>query len=72
MWKNKDLYTGISVIPYDGGSYKQAPFEDCTKEKFDEMVKHLHAIDITKVKEVNDNTALTDQVACAGGACTIE
>lgn len=71
MWKNKDLYTGISVIPYDGGTYKQAPFEDCTKEKFDEMVKHLHAIDITKVREHDDNTALTEQLACAGGNCEV-
>jgi ribonucleoside-diphosphate reductase alpha chain len=72
MWKNKDTYTGISVIPYDGGSYKQAPFEDCTKEKFEELVSHLHAIDLTKVKEEDDNTALTDQAACAGGACEVQ
>lgn len=71
MWKNRDLYTGISVIPYDGGTYKQAPFEDCTKEMFDELVTHLHAIDITKVREHDDHTALTDQVACAGGLCLV-
>lgn len=71
MWKNKNLYTGISVLPYDGGSYKQAPFEDCTKEKFDEMVSHLHAIDLTKVKEIDDNTTLTDQAACSGGLCEV-
>jgi ribonucleoside-diphosphate reductase alpha chain len=71
MWKNKDIYTGISVIPYDGGSYKQAPFEDCTKEQFDEMVSHLHTIDLTKVLEHDDNTSLTDQQACAGGACLV-
>jgi ribonucleoside-triphosphate reductase len=69
MWKNKDLYTGISVLPYNGGTYKQAPFEDFTKEKFDEMITHLHSIDLKKVKEVDDNTALTDQAACSGGVC---
>jgi ribonucleoside-diphosphate reductase alpha chain len=69
MWKNKDFYTGISVLPYNGGTYKQAPFEDCTEEVFNEMVSHLHAIDLKKVKEVDDNTALTDQAACAGGLC---
>jgi ribonucleoside-diphosphate reductase alpha chain len=69
MWKNREFYTGISVLPYDGGTYKQAPFENCSKEKFEEMVSHLHAIDLTKVKEVDDNTSLTDQAACAGGAC---
>jgi ribonucleoside-diphosphate reductase alpha chain len=72
MWKNKDTYTGISVIPYDGGSYKQAPFTDCTKEEYENLVSHLHAIDLTKVKEEDDNTALTDQAACAGGACEVK
>jgi ribonucleoside-diphosphate reductase alpha chain len=72
MWKNKEFYTGISVIPYDGGSYKQAPFTDCTKEEFDTMVSHLHSIDLSKVKEVDDNTALSDQAACAGGGCEVQ
>ena len=72
MWKNRDSYTGISVLPYDGGTYIQAPFEDITKEKFDEMASHLHSIDLTQVQEIEDNTALQDQAACAGGACEIE
>ncbi len=72
MWDNREYYTGISVLPYDGGTYIQAPFEDITKEKFDEMVQHLHSVDLTQVREVEDNTALQDQAACAGGACEIE
>ena len=35
------------------------------------MSKHLHNIDLTKVKELDDNTSLNDQVACAGGACSV-
>lgn len=69
MWKNKDNYTGISVLPYDGGSYKQPPFEDITEGEFNDMVKHLHAIDLTKVIEQEDNTAARDEIACAGGVC---
>ena len=72
MWENRNHYTGISVLPYDNGTYVQAPFEDCTKEVFDEMAKHLHAIDLTKVKEEDDNTNLNDQQACAGNACEIQ
>lgn len=71
MWKNKDMYTGISVLPYDGGSYIQAPFEDCNIDTFNEMVNHLHSIDLKKVMEDDDNTTLTEQAACAGGACEI-
>jgi ribonucleoside-diphosphate reductase alpha chain len=71
MWENKETFNGLSVLPYFGGSYTQAPFEDITKEKFDEMAKHLHNIDLSKVVEFDDNTALMDQAACAGGACEI-
>ena len=72
MWDNRDSYTGISVLPYNGGTYVQAPFEDCTRETFEEMEKHLHDIDLSQVHEYDDNTALTEQAACAGGACEIK
>jgi len=71
MWENKDTFNGLSVLPYFGGSYTQSPFEDITKEKFEEMAQHLHGIDLSKVVEFSDNTALMDQAACAGGACEI-
>ena len=71
MWENKETFNGLSVLPYFGGSYTQAPFEDITKEQFDEMVKHLHGIDLSEVVEFSDETALMDQAACAGGACEI-
>ena len=71
MWKNKDTFNGLSVLPYDNGSYTQAPFEDTTKEKFLEMEKHLNNIDLTKVIETSDETNLQDQAACAGGNCEI-
>ena len=71
MWDNRDYYNGISVLPYDGGTYKQAPFEDITKERFEELMVSLSDIDLTKVIETEDNTKLTEQAACAGGACEI-
>ena len=72
MWNNKDHYNGLSVLPYDNGSYVQAPFTDCTKEEYEEMMKHLHNIDLSKVVEMDDNTTLKEQAACAGGACEIK
>jgi ribonucleoside-diphosphate reductase alpha chain len=71
MWDNKETFNGLSVLPYFGGSYTQAPFEDITEEQFNELASHLHAIDLTKVIELQDNTDLTDQAACAGSACEI-
>ena len=71
MWKNRNTYNGLSVLPYDGGTYIQAPFEDITKAKYDEMTKTLQEIDLTKVVEDTDNTDLSGELACAGGSCEI-
>jgi len=71
MWENRNTFNGLSVLPYFGGSYKQAPFEDITEEQFNEMATHLHNIDLSQIVEFSDDTALMDQAACAGGACEI-
>ena len=71
MWDNRESYNGLSVLPYNGGTYKQAPFEDITKDQFNEMIKHMIDIDLTKVIEIDDNTNLKGEVACGGGACEV-
>jgi ribonucleoside-triphosphate reductase (thioredoxin) len=72
MWENRDAYNGLSVLPYDGGTYIQAPFEDCTKERYEEMLKSLSNVDLSRVVELDDNTDLSGELACAGGACEIK
>lgn len=71
MWVNRDHYNGISVLPYDNGTYVQAPFEDITKERYEELVTHLKEIDLSKVVELQDDTSLQDQAACSGASCEI-
>jgi len=71
MWNNRNDYNGLSVLPYDGGTYTQAPFEDITKEKYEEMMKYLKDIDLSQVTELQDNTDLSGELACAGGSCEI-
>ena len=71
MWENRNHYNGLSVLPYDGGTYTQAPFEDITKEKYDEMMKTLTEVSLSNVTEIEDNTDLSGELACAGGACEI-
>jgi len=72
MWQNRDVYNGLSVLPYDNGSYKQAPFEDITKEQYEELVSKLTDVDLSKVIEVGDNTNLSGELACSGPeGCTI-
>ena len=72
MWENREFYNGLSVLNYDGGSYTQAPFEDITKEKYDQLMETLHVVDLSNVVELDDNTDLTGELACAGGACEIK
>ena len=71
MWNNRKYYNGLSVLPYSNHTYKQAPFEDCTEEDFERLVKTLTNVDLTKVIELQDNTNLSGELACANGSCEI-
>jgi len=71
MWENRKHYNGLSVLPYNGGTYQQAPFEDCDEQTYNTMMNSLTSVDLTKVIELQDNTNLSGEVACAGGACEI-
>ncbi|EGD82991.1 ribonucleoside-triphosphate reductase [Salpingoeca rosetta] len=66
MWHNRDAYNGLCVLPYSGHTYKQAPFEECSKATYDELMTHITAIDLREVKEDQDGTSLQLTLACAG------
>ena len=72
MWENREHYNGLSVLPYDGGNYVQAPFEDISASTYTEMLKDLEEIDLTQIIETDDETNLAGELACAGGACEIK
>jgi len=72
MWDNQQVYNGLSVLPYWGGSYKQSPFEDLTKEQYEERLVTLKPIDLTKVTELDDMVEFTQIASCAGGACEVQ
>lgn len=71
MWENRQYYNGLSVLPFSDHTYKQAPFEDCTQEEYERLFKSLTSIDLTQVIELDDDTDLSGELACAGGACEI-
>ena len=71
MWDNREHYNGLSVLPYNGGTYTQAPFEDITKKKFEQLVKLLQDVNLENVMESSDETDLSGELACAGGSCEI-
>jgi ribonucleoside-triphosphate reductase (thioredoxin) len=75
MWNNKDYYNGISLLDFNGGTYPQMPFEDITKEQYEELnaklAEKIKSFEITDVKEEEDFTDLKGESACAGGACEV-
>ena len=71
MWNNREHYNGLSVLPYFGHTYKQAPFEDITEQEYTTRLNALHTLDLTKVVELDDTVEFGQVVACAGGACEI-
>jgi ribonucleoside-triphosphate reductase len=71
MWDNRKHYNGLSVLPFDGGTYTQAPFEDIDEGTYINRLQHLTDINLKNVIETEDNTDLSGELACAGGACEI-
>jgi ribonucleoside-triphosphate reductase len=71
MWENRDNFTALSVLPFDGGSYIQAPFEDITEEEYNERVKILHNINLDDVVEFSDDTNLQGEAACSSNGCEV-
>ena len=72
MWENRNHFNGISVLPYDGGTYQQAPFEDITEERYHELMASLSGVDLSLVIEANDETNLTGEIACGAGGCEVK
>lgn len=71
MWENREIYGGISLLPYDGGNYQQAPFEECTIDTYNKYMNLVKDVDLTRIVENEDNTTKTETVACSGGVCEL-
>ena len=71
LWNNREKFNGMSVLPYDGGNYKNAPFETITEEEFNRIMPFTEGIELDKIKEMEDNTTLSSELACSGGECVV-
>ena len=72
VWKNFDEVSGVSFLPYDGGTYRQAPYEDCTKEQYEELLSKMPAtINWEDLIEDDDNVEGAQTLACTAGHCEI-
>lgn len=73
MWKEKETFNGLSCLPYDDNehTYIQAPFTVCDKETYEEMMKHLTKVDLTRIIENQDETDLAGEIACGPSGCEV-
>ena len=70
-WDHFDEISGVSYLPYDGGTYRQAPYEECTEEQYKELKARVPSINWKDLKEVTDNVEGAQMLACAAGVCEI-
>ena len=74
VWNHLDSISGISFLPFSDHTYRQAPYQDCTKEEYEEMVSKLpNEIDWSELAnyEVEDQTSGTQTFACSGDSCEV-
>jgi ribonucleoside-diphosphate reductase alpha chain len=72
VWKHFDELSGVSFLPWDGGTYRQAPYEECSKQDYDEMLLRMPPdIDWDSLVEHDDNVEGAQTLACVAGHCEI-
>jgi ribonucleoside-triphosphate reductase len=72
-WDNWDILSGISLLPYDNGTYRQAPYTAVSGTKYKELAKAMPKVDwsVFASYEVTDTTTGSQELACTGGVCEI-
>jgi ribonucleoside-diphosphate reductase alpha chain len=71
VWNHFDEMTGVSFLPYDNGTYRQAPYTTCTKQEYEELKVRMPTINWFDLKENTDNVEGSQMLACTSGACEI-
>ena len=70
-WENFSEISGVSYLPYDGGTYRQAPYEECTEQEYNELKAKIPTINWLDLKENTDNVEGAQMLACTAGVCEI-
>ena len=72
VWEHFDEISGISFLPWDGGSYKQAPYEEIDEATYNQLLAKMPAtIEWEQFVEFDDNVEGAQQLACSSGVCEI-
>jgi len=70
-YRNFNTISGVSYLPYDTGSYRQAPYEGIGKVKYGDLSKELPALSFEGFREDVDSTTASQELACVGGVCEL-
>ena len=72
VYKHFDEVTGVSFLPMDGGTYRQAPYEECTEEDYKKLLdQQPSGIDWDNFQEYDDNVEGAQMLSCTAGGCSI-
>lgn len=72
VWEHFDEMSGVSFLPYDGGSYRQAPYEECTEEEYNALLAKIPTnVNWDEMMEETDNVEGTQTLACSANGCEI-
>ena len=74
VYKHFDEMSGVSFLPHSDHTYQQAPYQDCTKEEYEELLSKMpKSIDWNKLSdyEQEDNTVAMQSMACTGDVCEV-
>jgi ribonucleoside-triphosphate reductase len=72
VWDHFDEMSGVSFLPYDGGSYRQAPYEECTEEEHDALAARIPKdVNWDSMLEDTDNVEGTQTLACSANGCEL-
>ncbi|MDR3582319.1 MAG: ATP cone domain-containing protein [Candidatus Pacebacteria bacterium] len=74
VYKNWDMIGGLSFLPREDHAYLLAPYEEITKERYEEMAEKMPQIDFSQIVlyEATDETDVKKELACVGGVCEID
>ena len=70
-WNHFSEISGVSYLPYDGGTYRQAPYEECTEEEYEKLKAYIPHVNWEDLKENTDNVEGAQMLACSAGSCEI-
>ena len=72
VFKHFDEVTGVSFLPMDGGTYRQAPYEECSKEEYEALKAIVpESVNWDQFLEFDDNVEGAQMLACTAGSCEI-